>query len=65
MVRRNNDFAELKVHLIFRKQVPLLHIIVLILCDEGAGLVAVLMYFASIDWLLMYFDSLNCKQNEP
>ena len=36
-----NDFAEFKVHLIHRKQVPLLHNKVLILCAEGAGLVAV------------------------
>ena len=34
-------FAELKVHLIHRKQVPLLHNTVLILCDEGGGFVAV------------------------
>ena len=37
----NVVFAELKVHLIHRKQVPLLHNTVLILCDEGAALVAV------------------------
>ena len=35
-------FAEFKVHLIHRKQVPLLHSTVLILCDEGDGLVAVI-----------------------
>ena len=29
------------VHLIHRKRVPLLHSTVLILCDEGDGLVAV------------------------
>ena len=40
LVRKNNDFAEFKVHLIHRKQVPLLHNTVMILCDEGAGLVA-------------------------
>ena len=40
-VRKNKDFAELKVPLIHRKQVPLLHNTVLILCDEGDGLVAV------------------------
>ena len=37
---KNNDFAEIKVPLINRKQVPL-HNTVLILCDEGDGLVAV------------------------
>ena len=42
-VRKNNDFDEFKVLLIHRKQVPLLHNTVLILCDEGDGLVAVLM----------------------
>ena len=41
MVRKNNDFAEFNVHLIHRKQVPLLHFTVLILCYEGDGLVAV------------------------
>ena len=41
--------AEFKVHLIHRKQVPLFHNTVLILCDEGDGLVAV---FLKIDaWL--------------
>ena len=40
-VRKNNDFAEIYVPLIHRKQVPLLHNTVLILCDEGDGLVAV------------------------
>ena len=40
-VRKNNDFAEFKVHLIHRKHVPLLHNTLLILCDEGDGLVAV------------------------
>ena len=39
--RKNNDFAECEVHLVHRKQVPLLHNTVLILCDEGAGLLAV------------------------
>ena len=38
--KKNNDFAELKVHVIHRKQVPLLHKKVLILC-KGARLVAV------------------------
>ena len=42
LVRKKNDFAEFKVHFIHRKQVPLLHNTVLILCDEGAGLVAML-----------------------
>ena len=41
LVRKNNDFAEFKVHLIHRKHAPLLHNTVLILCDEGAGLEAV------------------------
>ena len=40
-VRKISDFAEFKVHLTHRKQVPRLHNIVLIFCDEGAGLVAV------------------------
>ena len=40
-VRKKSDFAEFKVPLIYRKHVPLLHNKVLILCDEGAGLVAV------------------------
>ena len=35
-----DGFAEFKVHLIHRKQVPVLHITVLILCDEGDGMVA-------------------------
>ena len=37
----NSDFAEFKVNLIRRKQVPLLHNTSLIVCDEGAGFVAV------------------------
>ena len=41
-LRENNNFAEFMVHLIHRKRVPLLHNIVLILCDEGDGLVVVL-----------------------
>ena len=41
LVRKNNDFAEFKVHLIHRKQVPILHNTELIFCDEGARLVAV------------------------
>ena len=41
MCRENNDFAEFMVHLIHRKRVPLLYNTVLILCDEGDGLVAV------------------------
>ena len=41
LLEKNNDFAEIKVPLIHRKQVPLLHNTVLILCDEGDGLVAV------------------------
>ena len=40
-VRKNNDIAEFEVPLINRKQVPLLHNTLLILCNEGAGLVAV------------------------
>ena len=40
LVRQNNDFAEFKVHFIRRKYVPLFHNTVLILCDEGDGLVA-------------------------
>ena len=43
LVRKNNHFAEFKVYLIHRKQVPLLHNTVLILYDEEAGLVAVIM----------------------
>ena len=38
-VRKNNDFAEIQVPVFHRKQVPLLHNTVLILCDEGDGLV--------------------------
>ena len=34
-------FADFNVHLIHRKQVPLLHNIVMILCYEGDGLVGV------------------------
>ena len=41
LVRKNNDFAEFKVHIIHRKQVPLLHNTVMILSDEGAGLMTV------------------------
>ena len=41
LFRENNDFAEFMAHLIHRKRVPLLHNTVLILCDEGDGLVAV------------------------
>ena len=37
----NKDFAVFNVHLIHRKQVLLLYNTVLILCDEGDGLVAV------------------------
>ena len=39
----NSDFAEFNVRLIHRKQVPPLHNTVLILCNEGAGLVAVIL----------------------
>ena len=42
LVPKNKDFAEFKVHLIHSKQVPLFHNTVLILCNEGAGLVAVI-----------------------
>ena len=42
LVRKNNNFDQFKVHLIHRKQVPLLHNTLLILCNEGAGLVAVI-----------------------
>ena len=38
---KNRDFAVFNVHLIHRKQVPLLHNTVVILCDDGGGLVAV------------------------
>ena len=41
LLGENKDFAEFMVHLIHRKRVPLLHNTVLILCDEGDGLVAV------------------------
>ena len=41
LFRENNDIAEIMVHLIHRKWVHLLHNTVLILCDEGDGLVAV------------------------
>ena len=37
-LKKNNDFAEFKVHLIHRKQVPLFHNTVFLLCDEGARL---------------------------
>ena len=39
-LEKNYDFAEFIVHLIHRKRVPALHNTVLILCDEGDGLVA-------------------------
>ena len=42
--RENNDFAESIAHLIHRKWVPLLYNTVLILCDEGDGLAAMLMW---------------------
>ena len=42
LFKKNDGFAEFKVHLIHRKQVPHLHNTVLILCDEGDGLVAVI-----------------------
>ena len=42
-VRKYSDFAEIIAPLIHRKQVPLLHNMVLILCNEGAGLVAVIL----------------------
>ena len=46
---KNNDgFAEFKAHLIHRKQVPLLHNTVFILCDEGDGLVSVHKPFSKI-----------------
>ena len=38
---KNRDFAVFNVRLIHRKQVPLLHNTVVILCDDGGGLVAV------------------------
>ena len=41
--KKNNHFAEFKAHLIHWKQVSLLHNTVLILWDEGAGLVAMIM----------------------
>ena len=42
LTRKNfNDFVKVKVHLIHRKQVPLLHNTVLILYYEGDGLVDV------------------------
>ena len=40
LFRENNNFAEFMVHLIHRIRVPLLHNTVLILCDEGDGMVA-------------------------
>ena len=39
---KNNGYAEFKVHLIHRKQVPLLHNTVLIWCDDWDGLVGVI-----------------------
>ena len=39
LLEKNSNFVELKVHLIHRKQVPLLHNKELILCNEGCGLV--------------------------
>ena len=42
LTRKNNNFTEFKVHLIHRKQDPLLHYTVMILCYEGDGLVGVL-----------------------
>ena len=41
-LEKNNNFVKFKVHLIHRKRVPLLRRTVLIFCDEGAELVAVL-----------------------
>ena len=37
--KKNNDFVKVKVHLIHRKRVPLLHNTVLILYYEGDGCV--------------------------
>ena len=46
LFRENNEFAECMVYLIHRKRVLLLHNTVLIQCDEGDGLVAVV-YFSN------------------
>ena len=68
----NDGFAELKVHLIHWKQVLLLQNTVLILCDEGDGLVAVIRFarkvqkygdafskssiFTTLGWFSRYFE---------
>ena len=41
-------WLDLKVPFIHRKQVPLLHNTLLILCDEGDGLVAVIIYISAV-----------------
>ena len=41
------------VHLIHRKRVPLLHNTVLILCDEGDGLVAVYIYLGAAQKVIL------------
>ena len=45
LLEKNNDFAEFKVHHIHRKQAPRDNT-VLILCDEEAGLMAVIKFFS-------------------
>ena len=49
-VRKNNDLVELKAHLIHMKQVPLVHNTVLILCDEGAGFVTMLVHMPCAEY---------------
>ena len=61
---KKNNIAEFKVHLIHRKQVPLLHNTVLILCNEGAGSVAVSALMDSsfsfetvnLGWSILYIE---------
>ena len=55
------------VHLIHRKRVPLLHNSVLILCDEGDGLVAVLIWIQTVYvnvWCNKYSPKAQCWQQE-
>ena len=56
MVRKNKEFAEFKVHLIHRKKGLLLYNTVLILCNEGVGLVAVIMRIEHIGGKNVYID---------
>ena len=55
---KTNHFAEFNVHLIHKKQVPLLHNTVLILCNEGVGSVAMNTCFCAeliVCWVIHAF----------